>query len=307
MTQLSSTPLVGLDVQPHSMRLIVLKQHRNQYFAEQAASLTLPDEVHANGRIRHWDILQERLSALVRRLRLEKAATAIHLPSPLVCMQELQVPEGMTEDGIREEIDLHLARDFPGMSESLAVDFTIERKPESDGYMQIHFAATHLDYIARYADCIEAAGLQVSIIDVDVHALVRLFQLASRSIKKVQAIVCQIHTRIWFMVISPQAILFHQQWQALNRQEFIAQLNKQIANFLAHFPDVRIHQLLVYSQYSGIELYFANHQTLQLRVYRLNPFARIKLSPSLVAQMQQEHFADYFIACGLAMREVPAC
>ena len=137
------------------------------------AALELREQVFVDGKIKDFESIRYLLAGEVRTRKLAGVAAAIHIPLNLVRMQNIQIPSGLANDAIKEEIKLQLEKDFPGLSDSLAIDFNVE-KAEISGYSNVHFVATREEYISQYVSCINATGLKVKIVDVDVYALKRL-------------------------------------------------------------------------------------------------------------------------------------
>lgn len=164
---------MGLDIQPHVIRLMQLRQSGKRFQALQMAALRLQEQVFVEGKIRDFEPIRWLLNEEVKKRKLAGIATAIQIPANLVRLQTIQIPSGLSRDAIKEEIKLQLEKDFPGLSDSLAIDFSIERA-EMAGYSSVHFVVTREEYISQYVSCINATGLIVKIVDVDIYALKRL-------------------------------------------------------------------------------------------------------------------------------------
>lgn len=296
----SSTSIIGLDIQPHELRLIQLRKTNKGFWAEKAAIIKMPDEIFADSKIRNWDGLRQVLAESVQELDLTGAATAINLPVNLVRMQRIQVPIGISDVAIMDEIKIQLERDFPGLGDSLSIDFKIIH-PSEPGYLQVFFVVTRQEYVSQYVNCINSTGLKVKIVDVDVYALKRIFNIVpSHHAGEICALACHVNLKASLMIFTEYEIIFHRQWDSENESEFAAQLKNQMQIFLATFSDKKISTLMI----CGNDLQEINVGW-DFEVQYPSPFASIKLSQTLKQQINQENFPSFLVACGCAMQEVP--
>jgi len=168
----SSPSLIGLDINPHGLWLMQLRKAGNRFQVELAANERLPEAVFVDGKIMEWELIRQVVSQLVNKMGLTGMAAAIHIPAREVHMQKIQIPRGMSDYAIEEEIKMQIKRDFPGLSHSLFIDFSVEKLQQSP-YLQVSFAAAREEYISQYVNCIHSSGLKVKVVDVDVYALER--------------------------------------------------------------------------------------------------------------------------------------
>lgn len=168
-----SKALIGLDIQPHAMRLIQLRQSGRRFLAINMAEWKWAEPVFAAGKTNDFFVIQAVLSEWVNTMEQQGALAAIHIPIKLVRVHTIQLPIGVSHLEIEMEIHLQMERDIPGMHHSLAIDYRV-KKANVSGYCDIHYVATREDYIKEYVQCMNATGLSVKIVDVDEYALKRL-------------------------------------------------------------------------------------------------------------------------------------
>lgn len=297
----SKPSLVGLDIQPHGMRLVQLKKSRCGFLLERTATAALPGNVFGEGKIKCWDILHSALAEFVQAQGIHGLAAAIHLPANLVRMQRIQLPSGLLDEDIEAEIYEHIQRDLPGMHDALCIDFAVLSQNKA-GYSNIFFAATRQGYLSQYMECVNRAGLKVKIIDVDIYALKRAvcFSLSPPlSQIEVNAILHMVNNTVLFCIFDSEDILFHQEWDITEPAHLTDQLKTKIQFYLASNRHVEINKLTLSGDSENMSKMtsdIAHSGAFQLEYP--DPFSRMKLSSPIVANT-----SDLLIACGLAMRE----
>lgn len=304
----TSRPLIGLDIQPYEIRLAQLRHMKSGFLVEQAAITRLPDGVFNEGRIKRWEVVQEKLTETVRQLDIAGMMTAILLPASLVRMQQIQIPYGLPEAAIEAEIKVQLERDFPGFTDSLLMDFHVANAEES-GYADVFFVVTRQEYVSQYVDCINAAGLSVKIVDVDVHALKRVFTgvlpLTNKT-QEVHALVCHVNRVVTFIIFTHSEIIFHHQWEINADNEFLPQLKIRIHLFVTTFPGRKLRKISIYSHDQHVRQCINNTELNQeFDIDYPDPLDSIKLNHKNTQHIHAENISDFLLACGAAMCGVP--
>jgi type IV pilus assembly protein PilM len=297
-----SSPLLGIDIQPGVLRLAQLRKKGKRYLVEFADRSPLPREAFGDGKINNFERIGSYLEERVKLNNLNGLASVIQIPLNLVRIQQIQLPANMSHDAIREEIKVKLEKDFPGLLDSLLMDYVVET-PTASPYSNVYFTVTRKEYVLQYVDCIHAAGLKVKVVDIDLFALKRLFHLVSLpSENKVDVLICERNETTELIIYSSYQILFHQQWHAETEVELMLQLKNRLSVFLATFPNQIIRHIHIYTQH----IFSAKNNTeLNYPVNYVDPFSSIELSHHLQKKFTQENLSDYLTAFGLAMREVP--
>ena len=299
----SSPPLVGVDIQPHEARLVQLRKTSKGFLVERAAIVEMPDKVFADGKIKDWDKLRLVLANSVREHKLTGIATAINLPTNLVRIQHIKIPTGIPDAAVEEEIKVQVERDFPGLGDSLYIDFSITSAEES-GYSDVFSVVTRQEYVSQYIQCINSIGLKTKIVDVDGYALKRIFKFDSISPpEEVYALACKINHSATLCISAGPEIIFQQMFAAYAIDEFLLQLKKRIQIFLAAFPGKLITNLAVYGNYPQIKIKMEEFDSDgAVKIHYPNPFASFLFSPDINHEIDKEKL---LVACGSAMREVP--
>lgn len=299
-------PLIGLDIQPHGMRLVQLRQIKSSYLVEQAVFSPLPEGLFNEGKIKHWEIIREKLANIVHQLNIKGMIAAVVIPAGLVRMQQIHVPYGLPEIAIEAEIKVQLEKDFPGFSDTLLIDFNIVNMKES-GYSGIFFVATRQEYVSQYVDCIRSAGLSVKIVDVDVYALKRVLAVASSQsqAEEVRSLICYINRVASLILFTSSEIISHHQWEVNDEDEFLPQLKSRINIFAATFPNKPLRRIAIYSNHHITQAINGSGLHQEFDFDYPNPLNTIRLNDQLLQSINAENISDFLLACGAAMCEVP--
>lgn len=298
-----ASSLVGIDLHPTEIRLVQLKKFQQAYQAVRLMAKELPKDTFCEGKIKSWDRMSSILTELIETMGLKNSLAAIGLSSNLVIMQQITLPKGLTHEEIEAEIDACLHRDLPGLQGELSIDFN-ELSSSHTADAEFFFAATRQEYLSQFIACINASGLQVKIVDVDIYALKRIiFHCLPGVIDRleVSAILYSTNNNMILVVCNREYILFHQFWNLAETTDFYAQLkNKiQLGNGSAN---KKIKKLILCGNYSVNLLQTVSF--LVEEVTYLNPFEYLKLATTLDPSSALRA-TDFLVACGLAMREIP--
>ena len=289
LSNILSQTMIGLDIRPHGLHLIQLRRTGKKTIAENAACIPLPNTLFAEGQITQWDALQDILHDVVNRLRLTGKSAAIHLPSNLVRIQQMELPLGMKEAAIQHEISMKLSRDFQGIDDQLIMDFDVLVQSENKT-LQVYYAITRKEYVSRYVDCVKLSGLKIKKVDVDLFALRRAFPF------DVNGVVVEVNQVMTLLLFSTHEILFHYEGRIGDDVEFRTEISKQISIFMKSNPRVITKRLVVYSQYQDA----FNEGSPDFEIQMFNPFSIITFTPQFLAQIESKNLADFVWALGLA-------
>lgn len=292
-----SSPIIGIDIQKHALRLVKLRKRKNYFFVEQAVSVDLPQGIFSEGKVRNWNELQRILSELVQARQLQGLNAVINLPASLTRMQQLQMPVRLSEAAIEAEIHAQLERDFPGLKEFLYIDYHVSSQSKHEQDL-IFFIAARQEYLVQLTECLNNAGLKTSAIDVDIYSIKRLFENANDTTSGIQALICHCQEAVYFIIHECREIIFYQHWECTDTISLPAQLKNKLKLFDAAFPNKRIQGLKFFNVDQNIQGIFEQHNAGQeLETSLFDPFSRFKSND---ADYVLPH---YFPALGAALRE----
>lgn len=282
---------VGLDVQSHGVRLVECSKLSQLEPFKRAVCHDFSTAVWLDGQIQ-WANLQAELSAFRSSLKLHRPKTVLSLPLSLVKLQQLQLPLGLNEHDILQEIYRHLQEELIDAKELIAVDFNI-RQAMVDS-IDVVFAATRREYLTQYVACVNAAGFSVKIVDIDVYAIKRA--LNYRQVKNkttgAYAILYLTMQRALFMVIENDQFVFQQHAELTSSSMNIVEIKQWLLVWSMNVATIAVETLYV----CGAALDVLDVQSLTVDLAW-----QIEVMDPFFAQAE-----DYWLAAGLALREMPA-
>ncbi|HEX4044974.1 MAG TPA: pilus assembly protein PilM [Gammaproteobacteria bacterium] len=309
----STPPLLGVDIQPDKINLMQLKKIKTIWHVECIASKHFPKTIAVQGKINDWQTGSVFLTELVKTLNLAGMAAAICLPAHLVMMQRLRLPRGLSHAAITTELEAYIRQHAPGFAKTITIDFMpvsmsvryAEIKSAraldeaADDLLDIFFTATCSTYLSEYIACLQTAGLQVKIVDVDVYALKRIFSqaLSLAQQQEMNALLYANDDSVTYLVFDYHEVLFYQQWQQTEMQAGLtALLNEQQKE---QFSLLSVKRLLVCPE----------HKTIASALTAVWPWPLYEVEPwqylnGYQQAVQPNHVADFLLAGGLAMRQV---
>ncbi len=301
---LKTSCCIGLEVQAHEIRFIQLKKLKRTYRLEQAIREQIPAGILLEGKISDWQRLSSMMAEWVRLLNWQGLQAAILLPSSLVRMQQIQVSAALKDQAIENEIEAQVRRDLPGMHEALSMDYTVLSRDANGA--DIFFSVTRQDYLAKYIDCVNAAGLRVKIADIDIYALTRFMQAAlSLSLQQgeigAMTFVTKEMTRL--IIFNRDVIIFHHDW---NATDFLTQWRAAMQLAMSTFAT----QVIQHFYYYGPSAYFdmIMNDALMTAAHTehcTKLFDFLQIGSMVDAAFMTENAPYLAAVCGAAMREVP--
>lgn len=308
LLSLYSPSMVGLDIQPHEVRLVQLKKNKHGFLVERIAKNPLPPAVFAEGKISHWDDLGHVLTELVTTLGIKGLVAAINLPANLVRMQRLQLPSGLSPLAIQDEIHVRLQGELPGMMEVLSVDY-VECPSDNAAYSDVFFAAARQEYVAQLISCVNAAGLRVKVVDVDIYSLKRMvsYALAFPVVKSKVNAIAHVSNHVASLIISNASeIVFYQQWDVASTDDFLSELKNKMQVCVAAIENIDIQKLIICGSDNYLQL-IANDTSSPwvIPIYYPDLFSRMTFVYQSDHARATANAADFLVSCGAAMREVP--
>lgn len=299
--QLLSRPFIGLDIRGTFFCLVEARTTRHGWQIDRVARQSLPELIAAEGKLKHWDLLSGTLQEWVNALELRGSSAAIQISGQLVHTQRLTLPKGLSETQMLTEVATKMRRDLPGMQDKLSIDFSTVAMDDHD--VTVIATMCRQEYLLRYQQSIEAAGLRVRIIDVDAYALLRTIMLHPDHAKRDSYFVLHASQEVALLAaFHLHELVFYQSWAITTPDEFMHCLNGHAALCRALLPVMQLKSCIVLAS-AEITGWLQLDPIWREQIPSVDPFAFIKSSKQVDRALLG---TDFLIALGLAMREVPA-
>jgi type IV pilus assembly protein PilM len=306
MAFFSSGPhaLIGLDVSFQTLRVVQLRKIKAIWKVYEMAFKRFTEDIFSDCKITNWQVLGAILNEFVQELNLKGQKVAVHIPAHLVRMQRIKLPKEMRGADIEAEIYAQVQRDLPGRQETLSIDYKVMKTEETES--EIFFVAARQGYLSEFIMCVNGAGLQTKIVDVDIFALRRaiFFSLAEENYHREHIVLYVVDDAATLVAFSDETITFLKHWEIYSSPEFLQEFNNHLQICLSTIGP--INRLIICAEKhlsSLVEAYLDNRFIIDYPM----PFyhGKLLLADAIDESFAIEHSQAFLVALGLSMRECP--
>lgn len=301
-TLLSSPTRLGMDIQPDKIRLLRLRVGRRRRVIEQRYEVDLPAGIMADGKVRQWDRLTEVLRKLVQQTGNQGSAVTIGIPCQLVRLTHHVLPMGMSSVKILSMLRSEVMRELPGMTDALILDYALLGK-SADGYDQIVSVVAREEYVLQYARAVNASGVIVKRVEVDVFAMQRVFAkcLSPAVLLGLHALIYEVNHVVTCLVYQSSVLIYYQSVKLSEREIFQQVINRQLA-------------VATSGAFKAVIVGSVHHDVIedQIEINKHTDFQLIKLRMAQMANnargvsvMSDADWLPYLYAAGYALQAVP--
>jgi type IV pilus assembly protein PilM len=168
--------LIGLDIGSSSIKAVEFDWGKKTPKLKHFGMIPLPPEAIVDGAFMDSASIVESIRSLVEGLRIKTKKVAVSISGHSVYIKTINVPT-MSEVQLEESIKWEAEQQIPFDIEDVNLDFQILDEQVSPDQMPVLLVAAKKDMINDYTAVIEEAGLQPTIVDVDVFAIENAFNL----------------------------------------------------------------------------------------------------------------------------------
>ena len=176
---LPTPPIVGVDINASAIKCVELSRSRSGALAVENFSIepTPKDSLNHQG-IANADALGAALARAWKKLGTKVKRIAIAIPNNVAISKKVKMANNLDEIAMAEEVQ-HEAKGFsPFPLDEVFLDWVVlgphPNSPETDN--EVLICCTRQDKIQEYMAMAEAAGLQVTVVDLDSFARQRAFE-----------------------------------------------------------------------------------------------------------------------------------
>lgn len=181
--QAKAPPLVGCDVSTSSIKMVELTEmSRGAYRVERYAIEALPRDAVTDGNIANLDAASEAIRRCHRKLGSKLRHVALALPAAAVITKKVILPAGLREEDMELQVQSEANQYIPFSLDEVNLDFQV-LGPAASGAEEVEvlIAASRKEKIEDRRAAAEAAGLKVSVVDVESFATQSAFELMQGS------------------------------------------------------------------------------------------------------------------------------
>jgi type IV pilus assembly protein PilM len=176
MTLFAKKELIGLDIGSSSIKAVVLDWGKKTPKLKHFGMIPLPPEAIVDGAFMDSASIVESIRSLIEGLKIKTNQVAVSISGHSVYIKTINVPS-MSEVQLEESIKWEAEQQIPFDIDDVNLDFQILEEQVSPDQMPVLLVAAKKDMINDYTAVIEEAGLQPTIVDVDVFAIENAYNL----------------------------------------------------------------------------------------------------------------------------------
>ena len=177
MQLMRSTPsTIGLDIGASMVKAVKMSNSKTGYILEQFAIEPLADGVIQSGEIRNPSALAQAAKAAIDKCKPMDRHVVVALPNFSI-LSDIMTMDLKSEKEMREAVMIEAERISPFDMAEVEVDYAVLDRDVEAQKMRVLMVAAKQDIILSFVDFLNEAGMQPTIIDVDLFALANLFNL----------------------------------------------------------------------------------------------------------------------------------
>lgn len=169
--------LIGIDIGLNSVKIALLSSaKKGSYKLEKYKSILLSEAAIIEDEIQKPDEIVEIISQAIQEMGIKKHIACIGMDGPNTVTKRLQVPDGVEED-VEDSILYESEQYIPFGADDAEIDFSILGRIEEEDIVDAVVGAVRSDVVENYIELIKEAGLAAKVIDLNVFALLNVFEL----------------------------------------------------------------------------------------------------------------------------------
>ncbi len=180
-----SKPLIGLDITSTTVKLIELSKSGGRYKVETYMVRPLPPNTVVEKNINDVEALADTIRKLVSQAKPKTKDVALAVAGSAVITKIIEMPADLNEQAMETQIALEADQYIPYPLDEVSLDFEIIGPSENNpDQVDVLLAACRRENVELRQEALEAAGLNPKVVDVEVFAVERAFQLLSEQLEE---------------------------------------------------------------------------------------------------------------------------
>ena len=168
------TNLVGLDIQPETIKLLEIITHGNENIIQNYGLTSVPAGAIVKDEIKDIAAVGNTLKEFFRQYNIKSKNVALAIPRSAAIIKTISVDSRLTPKEIESRAWIEANRYFPDLVGDIHLDFSITGpSPTDTTQLEMVLVACRKEQIKPYLDAINYSGLTAKIVDVNCYALER--------------------------------------------------------------------------------------------------------------------------------------
>lgn len=171
--QSKTPPLIGVDISSSSVKLVELSLSPNNtgYTIERYAIEALPKDAVSDGNINNLDALAQTLQRAWKHLGTKIKNISVALPAAAVITKKIMLPAGMRDEDMEYQVESEANQYIPFALDEVNLDFQVlGPAPNNPDEVEVLLAASRKANVEDRVAAAQAAGLNVTVVDVEPYA-----------------------------------------------------------------------------------------------------------------------------------------
>ena len=170
--------MLGIDISSTTIKLIELSRSGDRFRVEAFAVASLPQDTVVEKNINNTEAVADTLRSLYARARSKNKLVCAAVAGSSVITKSLPMPLGLNDDDMETQLTLEADQYIPYPLEEVAIDFEIQGLSAGcSDQVDVLLAACRRETIDARVEALELADLMPKVVDVEVYAMERAFEL----------------------------------------------------------------------------------------------------------------------------------
>ncbi|MDB6096107.1 MAG: pilus assembly protein PilM [Francisellaceae bacterium] len=173
-------PIAGLEISGSSVKIMQLGLENGRYVIEAFGCAELPDNAVLDKEIKDVEAVSQAIKKAALQAKITTKYFAVGMAGTSVITRVIQIPAGLSEEEILEQIEIEANHYIPYPLDEVNLDFEVLGVYEENAeFVNVQLAAARTQNIEPRLQAITMAGFIPKVVDVEVFAIERAFELVS--------------------------------------------------------------------------------------------------------------------------------
>ncbi len=178
--------LLGIDISSSAVKLLELSRSSSGYRVESYLVRPLPPNTVVEKNVNDVEALADTIRKVVAQSKVGCTQTATAVSGSSVITKVIEMPADLSDQAMETQIAIEADQYIPYPLEEVALDFEVigpsENNPEQ---VDVLLAACRRENVDLRAEAITIAGLEPKVVDVEVFAVERAYQLLQQQLEDI--------------------------------------------------------------------------------------------------------------------------
>ncbi|PCJ36817.1 MAG: pilus assembly protein PilM [Cellvibrionales bacterium] len=179
-------PVLGIDITSSTVKLLELSRVGERYRVESYLVRPLPQSTVVEKNINDVGALEETIRKVVALAKPKTLDAAVSVAGSAVITKVIEMPADLSEQGMESQLSLEADQYIPYPLDEVALDYEVIGLSEvNSDQVDVLLAACRRENVDLRVEALSAAGLTPKIVDVEVFAIERAFNLITEQLDSV--------------------------------------------------------------------------------------------------------------------------